>query len=204
MSFAESVILPLAIFKKLKFDGVEDGYSKRDSILNNPRLSSSEKLQMLEQEKHLKVKPFQEPTKHMDADVDNSNMILRHIEQKYHPHVKSVLEYISRNKQVVSWDSDTLELQLHGKPVVGSNIIDIFQSLTKNSVITRDSDVPFGTYQLYKILVFELGVPKDWIPARLYMRSSQRVKPSIQRKKRKTNDELEGTSQLGHGNWICY
>lgn len=200
MSFAESIILPLSVFKKLKFEGQRDNV-KFESVLNNPALSSSEKMLLLEQDKLMRPKllgpedqnpssppsPADPSSSKFAADVD----ILRNIETKFHPQVKSILERISRHSDVIDWVKDTLEVRLHGKTIFGSNIIDILKAMTNNAVVTKDSDLPAGTRAVYTVLVDELNLPKVWIPATFPYRESARLK--IKKK------------QSGHGQgWFCY
>ena len=61
-------------------------------------------------------------------------------------------------KALLSWNEKN-ELIVGGDLIPGSNIVHIFQFLTKNLPVTRDEDIPPGSNELYNMLL-SVGVPK--------------------------------------------
>lgn len=100
MSFSESVIIPLSIFKKLKFEETRGNFAAAggyEAILNNPMLPSSEKMQLVQHEKLIHKKPSAFPA----TKVVNKDSVLDAIETKYKPQVNSILDFILKmNKSV--------------------------------------------------------------------------------------------------------
>ena len=150
MSFAQSIIIPLSLFKRCQFD----------KINSNENNEISKKVMLHDQEKLLKEKIFVNKN---DFKFDH-NDILIHINKMYKPQIKAILEKIQENPQTFSIDKKTFEVSINGKKIINSNIIKILQYFAKSKIVTKESDIPTGSKLVYYALVNDLKIPSQWIP----------------------------------------
>lgn len=147
MSFEESVIVPLDIYQKQSY--------------NQPKTEAERILQKVHLPSDLKVKLFDQARwqkKQKKHPVKETLFPLDQLQIKDQPFVKSILEqYINKNRNVVSWIPDTLELVIEGQRQTNSNIVRAFQNIMQGKVdeISR----------VLKEKLLEIGVPQDWMPA---------------------------------------
>lgn len=181
MTFEESIIIPLSIFKKCKFDDTQmqkdQTAASTANILNDENLSADEKMKLYRQEKLLHRQPTVRTNTTAHTDDASETHIIKSVGSKYQPYVKSILDFIKRNEHEVAWDKKTLEIILNGKSFPDSDISKAIQIFMKNAVITQEEkDIPTGTRQLYRKLI-DLGLPKSWIPTTFkIVRRSKRAK----------------------------
>ena len=178
MSFAQSIIIPLSLFKQCQFDKIK---SKEE---NDP---PSKKVMLQDQEKLLKQK----------IDIDKSifkfdnNDVLININKIYRPQIQAILEKIQQHPETVIIDKKTFEITLNGQKINNSNIIKILQYYAKGKIVTKKDDIPKGSKQLYNVLINDLKIPSQWIP-------NKKFEPNLV-------DPLARTrgSQSGSG-WVIY
>lgn len=170
MSFQESVIIPLSLFKECKLNEIS---LEKPYILDNPALDSEAKMKMFSQQKILsrsKIAPRLKPAEDKPNDEFTSS-----IPDKYKPYANSILDFMRKHPDEVGWDESN-RVRIQSNTIPFSNLRDILHHFMKTTVVTKDSDVPPGTYQLFTKL-HDLGMPKSWVPARFYTRKSGREKP---------------------------
>ena len=186
MSFAQSIIIPLSLFKSCQFDKIKVKETTKDD------LPPSKKLMLKDQEMLLKSKTSNANQK--TSTELNYDDILDNISNKYRPHMRAILDEIIRNKDSISIDNETYEITIKDKQISGSNIIEIFKYFTKGKVVTSDEDVPIGTQELFNFLAHDLKIPSVWIPNKSLPKKQKRYDPY-----RRTRS----SSQRGMG-WIIY
>ena len=183
MSFAQSVIIPLSLFKSCQFDKIKT---------KDGDIPPSKKLMLKDQEALLKSKANISNQK--IPSVLNYDDILDNINKKYRPHMRAILDEIIKNDDSISIDNQTFEITIKGKRMSGSNIIEIFKYFTKGKVVTSNKDVPIGTQELFDFLVHELNIPSAWIPNKSLPKIVNRQDPY---------KRTRSSSQQGTG-WIVY
>lgn len=184
MSFQESVIIPLAMFKQCQFS--KHNANSPETLLLDTNLPSDLKMKLVNQQKYLKLddknpSPAKSamsgilPSSAASAKTSDISHILSNMTTSDVPYAKSILEKILENETVIGWN-DKYEVVLDGEPIVLSNIADILQYLLRKKIITRDSDVPVGTEETYKKLL-EINVPQSWLKARPPRRTDRNIRP---------------------------
>ena len=193
MSFSESVIIPLSLFKACQLEKVEDEKTKIGKLLNDIDLPSSKKMQLYNQMKLTATKDSNQSNKSDELNESYKQDVLLNVAEKHRPNISSILDIIHDNPDALRIDNSTLEVSIRGRKIDGSNAIKIFQDLTKNNVVTKESDISTGALQVYNILVDELNVPKSWIPMKVIQvrRSS--------RKRKNTSDDIDQ-----EGGWFIF
>ena len=186
MSFAQSVIIPLSLFKSCQFDKIK----AKDTVLDD--IPPSKKLMLKDQEALLKSKA-NNPNQKISSAL-NYDDILDNINKKYRPHMRAILDEIIKNEDSISIDNQTFEITIKGKRMSGSSIIEIFKYFTKGKIVTSKKDVPIGTQELFDFLVHELKIPSAWIPNKSLPKIVQRKDPY---------KRTRSSSQQGSG-WIVY
>ena len=174
MSFQESIIIPLSLFKECKLDEGNLVGATQPNILNNTMLNSEEKMKLYNQQKlmdRIKMSPMMKPAQDSDNTIFTDN-----IADKYKPYVISIVNFMRRHPDEVGWDRD-YKIRIGPNIIPSSNLNETLRHFMKSTVVTRDSDIPPGTYQLVEKL-FDLGMPKSWIPARFVFRKSERESKS--------------------------
>lgn len=164
-SFAESVIIPLEIYKEkftikdIKQKPAEKFSSTNDILLSN--LPSDLKLKLFDQTK-LKEKKKRDTFNDGDNEYKSKSNFKQNLKENIYElfpdndkeNVKEIFElYIDRNPYIIDWDRDTYEAILYERKLDNSNIVKILQYL-----LNPQGDKPLGTYQVYRTLI-DLGAP---------------------------------------------
>jgi len=214
MSFKESIIIPLDMFSKCKFSSEEGGEEDEAAKLLDADIPSDIKMKLHSQKKkHSKNTNSDEQSRYEDVDF-----IVQILPEKSQPFARSILQKISDHKGEISWN-ENLELVLDGRPLADTNIIELFKLISKNLIITKQSeDVPKGAHQFVGKLL-EIGVPRSWITARFTREPSRRrLVTRAQRRRKSDDDDSDDTivaeedppskkkrPQKGHGtSWIFF
>ena len=215
MSFSESVIIPLSLFKACQLTDInKDANHERRIILEDEELPVEKKMLLYNQQQIKATKDQTESVSKQSSDDRVQDDILININAKYRPQIKLILEIIRENPDIVSFDETTFEVIINGKIIENSNIIDILKDFTKNSVITKESDVSKGVVDLYDALVNTLNIPKSWIPLivqkprRSKRKRNQSNKKSnispFKKKTRQTSSSEQPEENQQSGGWIIY
>ena len=181
MSFKESVIIPLKLFEKCFFE-IET------KIIQNETLPTDMKIKLHTQERiQLNRKQQQNEDKNKSEEIQKlpRDKILNTTAVVKQPFVNSIIDIIEKYRDIIYWD-ETYKLYIHKELMPQYNIIDIFGYLFKRAIVTKNTDIPNGSKEIYDILI-EIGVPKPWIYVSF---------PKVSdRKKRKAPDQ----EQTGEG-----
>ena len=212
MTYSESIIIPLSLLKQCRFEEqlavkTTDGSNTVQHLLHNPRLSSSEKINLINHEEVLKKSSRLEyPPAFSSATRVNKDILLKEIQNKYRPQANAVLEFILDHQNDVSWDPNTYRVKVKGIVLEDSNMRDISLTLMNAAIITRDEDISTGTFELYDVLVKDLGMPKSWIPASIASRSSKRIREDEKKAKKGGHSKKKPAAPYGMGltGWIAY
>ena len=164
MSFEESVIIPLGVYKRCQ---LLRGNEMMD-ILEDTSMPSDRKMKLYYQaQSRQRRKKIMEKLPENEAIPSHSTFgdhIVFQLPVADRPNAKALLEIFKHNPSLLSWNEKN-ELIVGGDLIPGSNIVHIFQFLTKNLPVTRDEDIPPGSNELYNTLL-SVGVPKKWIRQR--------------------------------------
>ena len=169
MSFKQSILIPLSLFKQCKIEENIKSLENSESILDNENMPSSEKMKLFHQNKFLQKNTTLAPLK--NEKNDNFLYIINQIPDKYKPYSKAILEFI-RNQGNISWNNN-LELIIDGELFTQSNIISILNYLLTDIVVTRPSDIPIGSQELEQKML-DLGLPSSWITKKRILRGQKR------------------------------
>ena len=182
MTYQESIIIPLDVFKKCNFSqqDLEEHTTAGDctdktktvttstktEILNDHALPPDVKIKLFNQKKRLDKQPTKKPqevTVKSDLPVPPSGVdyILSHFSYKLKPVVYILLKYIQDSKGIISWN-DNLELELNGRTVQDSDLISLLRFVTGTLTITSAEDIPKGGEEFANALE-NIGVPKTYI-----------------------------------------
>lgn len=196
MSYSESIIIPLSLFKQCHFEELVTTKNEGKQFMHDPLIPDIEKLRRANHEETLKKHSRLELRSDTTATWMDKRVLLDNVQSKYRPQANAILDFILDHPAEINWIPDTNELMLKGRIKNNANIRDILLALMNAIVITKHTDVPPGTYEFYDVLVNTLKMPKSWIPAKFVTRSSKRV--ALQQK--------DGGKQYGSGinNWIVY
>lgn len=166
MSFQESIIIPLSLFKKCRIaETVANGDDlTRNKILGNPQLHPSEKIGLYNQANILersqkKVEHIRE--KPIDIAKEDDELLIG-VQEKYKPYGKSIIDFIRKNPDDVGWD-EQYRIRIKGWIIPNSNLNETLKHFMRNTIVTKESDIPPGTNILSETL-FDLGIPKTWFP----------------------------------------
>lgn len=164
MSFRESVIIPLELFKKCNLQ------KEDNAILRDVNLPSDVKMKLYNQEKKIeKMRTSdKDPEPHLQED---HSFIINAVPLHLQPYVQSILKVINSRKEAIRWNQE-LEVVIDGKPFSNSNIVDLFKFITKSLVVTADTDLPIAAREFYNKLL-EIGIPKSWIKATFPRRTNR-------------------------------
>ena len=169
MSFKESIIIPLSLFKQCNFQTTK----LSTSILENYDLPLDVRMKMHSQQKHLDPKKASRAMVPIPPAIGIDD-IVREITTTNQPHVKAILERMKDHD--LKWN-DAGEIILGGEVIQNSNIIDIMKALSKSTTIISDRDLPKGTGVLYQKLI-DIGVPTSWIRLSFPRRTGRRREKS--------------------------
>jgi hypothetical protein len=205
MSFKESIIIPLSLWERCKSSSIlpettpSVAENKKNTlhvesspidILKNPNLSADVKVAMYHRAKkrqkttagnisanQLATSGSQQIPRNVSEKPNpllNTDHILNNLAEKERPFAGSILAIIRKYPDQLTWNNNG-EIIIDGKTMPGTDIVKLFQYITKTLVITRQIDVPFGSEAFYKKLL-DIGVPESWIRIRLPKRFSVRKK----------------------------
>ena len=166
MSFEESVIIPLSVYKRCQ---LIKGNEQMD-LLQDSSLPTDTKMKLYHQAQSRKRLHVQTDSP-LPTSTYGEHIILQ-LPVADRANAKAILEIFKQNPSLLSW-TDKDELIIGGDLVPGSNLVRIFQFLTNNFTVTSDDDIPIGSSLLYKTLM-SLGVPDRWIRQRPPTRKTSR------------------------------
>ena len=188
-SYKESVIIPLSLFQRCKLLDTEE------NVLES--LHPDHKLKLIQQERLQKIKP-REPAIEQDL-FPHENNVIESVGVKDVPFVHAIIDLLKPKSDEIHWNKN-YELILDDKVIPGTHVIDLFQFIMKNKIITKASDIPLhGLPFYYKLQT--LGVPESWIKVSF---------PRVSSRKRPREEELLGESpkrtreQRGSGAWVSW
>lgn len=173
MNYQEAIIIPLDVFKKCRFNNIEeeeqvsDDSKPKEDILYDKNLPSDIKIKLYKQQKKLHKKQTIEPqpvTIREDQQIDSlpsEESILEEFSHQTRPSVYFILKYIKESKGVFSWN-DQHEVIIEGRTIEDSNIVDLLKFVTNSLIITSSSDIPKGVTEFVTGLQ-KIGVPKSLI-----------------------------------------
>ena len=206
LSFRESIIIPLALFKKCNFP------DSKEPIIEG--LPLDVKMKLLQHERLLNPKgklpiPLQiKVVKPDDKEAEvstssnsgeyspNSDTITESVSQANRPFVQSILDVIHKNPDQVRWN-ENFEIIIDGKLYPNTSIVKIIQALMKHGVVTSEQDLPDKIKLLHSKLL-SLGVPKTWIKAKFQIVRATR-KRRKEHHKAEEEEEEEEKEQTGTG-----
>ena len=196
MSFSESVIIPLSLFKACQLEIQQDKSPAMD-ILDDKQLPSSKKMLLYNQMKLTAPLNTKQVTPQINPSSEKyKEDILLSIAEKYRPYMSSILDIIHDHSEILTIDNSSFEVSIRGRKIEESNAIDIFKDLTKNGVVTKDSDIAPGTFQVYNVLIGDLKIPKSWIPLKL-----QTIRKSTRQQRNRIGSDIDINQG---GEWIDY
>ena len=193
MSFSESVIIPLSLFKACQLEKAQEKQSTKGMLLNDTDLPSSKKMQLYNQMKLTSTKNENNAKKLDDLNETYKQDILLNIAEKHRPNISSILDVIHDNPELITINPSSLEISIRGRVIEGSNAIKVIQDLTKNNIVTKESDISTGALQVYNTLIDELNIPKSWIPMKVIQ-----VRRSSRKRKNTSGDNEQ------EGGWLVY
>jgi hypothetical protein len=187
MSFERSVIIPHKLYKKCKLPSTD---KEAIDILTDNTLPSDEKLKLYDHEVIKKSSSSKStiPTT-PTVVVPRWSHILHNIPDKDKPVVKSLLDIVEANPSVLDY-TPNLELIIDGRPLAGSNIVNILLYLTRNVPVTSSTDIPIGSAEFYDRLI-QLGMPSVWVKQRPSKRPRASTRLTGKRKKIKLLGDWE-------------
>ena len=163
MSFKESVLIPLEIFRKMQIFNNENRTTK-EKILNDETIDSHAKLKLLKRE------AFKSPSKvtqstsvprvkrqiEKDADI---KMILEDIDQSLRGNARKALDLIFKYPDIIRWGSD-FTVYIKNTEIEASDMRDIFAALFYTSGSLQGHNIP-GVQLVYDALL-DIGANKTW------------------------------------------
>lgn len=164
MSFSESVIVPLSVFRKCNFEQ-ETG----DKILDDPDLPPSKKM-MLFQREAIKRKAKTTIDTEKEDNMPYADDIIASFPEKLRPVLHHVFKFVRDNPEDIRWNK-YYQVILENRLIPQSNIQEILHYIFKTKIVSSDKDIPIGADQFRKILN-EIGVPKTLLPQE---RKSERI-----------------------------
>ena len=110
MSFKESVLIPIEIFKKIQASNL-DNKTTKEKILNDITLNTHEKLRLLKREQfkssHLVPQESQNTNTKVTTDqTTDINIILENVKETVRPNARKALQLILNYPHIIRWDSD--------------------------------------------------------------------------------------------------
>ena len=146
MSFEESVIIPLSVYKRCQ---LIKGNEQMD-LLQDSSLPTDTKMKL-----YIKLKVEKGCMCGWIAlflPLTYGEHIILQLPVTDRANAKAILEIFKHNPSLLSW-TDKDELIIGGDLVPGSNLVRIFQFLTNNFNVTSEDDIPIGSSLLYKMLM---------------------------------------------------
>ena len=129
MSFEQSIIIPVSLFKQCKLEEILNESNNANSLpapVLNSNLPSDKKMKLYEHRKILQKSHL--GTLMTSPSMLDTETIASHIPVSVRPYAVSILEFMKKHSNIVSWD-DEFRLKIHGKTYQNSNIKKIIQYL---------------------------------------------------------------------------
>ena len=186
MSFEESIIIPLSVYKRCRMDRVDE----RTNVLADESLPTDAKMKLYQQEQtrerlRKKYKASRHPRPSSPPSSSSTPLppssfgehIVVSLPIADRPQVKAILDFFKDHPSVLSWNNNN-EVLLGGKLLPGSDIVDVFRYFSGNLPVTMSADEPIGIRDIYDALI-SLGLPQKWIKKKPPAKRPQR-RPRIQ------------------------
>ena len=183
MSFEESVIIPIDVYRRCRIEKKDEA----ERLLTDTTIPTDRKMKLYaEAISKKRLRKEKEEETHLDNDDDEEDeAVPNHIElnfpMKDRPLVKSILDFIHRHRAVVGWDEKDNSLVIDGRIIPDSDILDVLRYFTNSKLA---SEQPAGVREFYETLI-DLGLPSEWIKKKTGTRVSSRSK-AVRTKRQKT------------------
>ena len=181
MAFKKSILISNDIWEKLKsnnnnnnFSSIKKKKKKKSSAppIKKPKLQEEQKQKLLTIPKHSiryelnerakerrKKSNIMKNAKILAKGIRADEEILKFFSPNEKPFIYKLLKFLRMNGDVITWDDDTLEVNINGRDYPGSSIVDILSYLAdKNS---NDLFYTTGDYDTADRLM--LGMPQNTI-----------------------------------------
>lgn len=156
MSFKQSILIPLELFKKCNIE---------DKINSDTAHSNSDITKNIKIADHNRIVTKYQQLNEKEPSVPDRltiSEILDNIPDKSKPYAHSILLFISKYPDIINWDKYG-HISLDNRLIPNSDISKILLYYTNNLVITQSQDIPIGSHELYKKMR-TLNLPKEWVP----------------------------------------
>ena len=171
-SLKESVLIPLSLFQRCTFS--DYGGPKLPHPLEQYGTVPEERIKIYEQHRLQRLAQRQQLSKVDKGSEYIKKPVLDRVTPNKRPEANNILDFILQHKLKINWDPRTMEVMINGQILPDSDIGSILQRLTSTRVVNISERVPPGTWEVYNLLVHELGMPENWISTRLQLRTSSR------------------------------
>ena len=178
MAFKKSILISNDIWEKVKsnnnnFSSIKKKKKKSSSPpIKKPKLQEDQKQKLLTTPKHSiryelngrarecrKKSNLMKNGKILAKGIRADEEILNFFRPNEKPFIYRLLKFLRMNGDVITWDDDTLEVNINGQDYLGSSIVDILSYLAdKNS---NDLFYTTGDYDTTDMLM--LGMPQNTI-----------------------------------------
>ena len=122
-------------------------------------------MKLLRQKRHLKIKKNINPKSIIIPIKPNDRLIddlLEGIRIERQPYARSILEKMEKNKNILYWNPDNLNIIINNRIIPHTNIKELLKFVTNSLVITSPKDHPESSALFHKKLT-DIGVPSSWI-----------------------------------------
>ena len=180
MAFKKSILISNDIWEKVKsnnnnFSSIKKKKKKKKSSsppIKKPKLQEEQKQKLLtipkhsiryelneRAKEHRKKSNLMKNAKILGKGIRADEEILKFFRPNEKPFIYKLLKFLRMNGDVITWDDDTLEVNINGRDYPGSSIVDILSYLAdKNS---NDLFYTTGDYDTTDRLM--LGMPQNTI-----------------------------------------
>ena len=177
MAFKKSILISNDIWEKVKsnnnnFSSIKKKKKSSSPPIKKPKLQEDQKQKLLTIPKHSiryelnararerrKKSNLMKNGKILAKGIRADEEILKFFRPNEKPFIYRLLKFLRMNGDVITWDDDTLEVNINGQDYPGSSIVDILSYLTdKNS---NDLFYTTGDYDTTDRLM--LGMPQNTI-----------------------------------------
>ena len=174
MSFQEAVIIPMSLFQKCNFDKTKKESKSSELLTSN--LQTPIKMKLFEHERVMEKRKRELLPHSPIYEKTDEDWLIQGISEKFRPYAKSILEFIKLHPDELGYDNSNYEIRINDDFIRNSNLGKILQFLMKSAIVTREEDIPLGTYSLLTKL-YDLGMPKTWVKVKILVRRSSRIPP---------------------------
>ena len=180
MSFEESVIIPIDVYRRCRIEKKDEA----ERLLTDTTIPTDRKMKLYAEaisKKRLRKEKGEET--HLDDDDEEAapNHIELNFPMKDRPLIKSIVDFIHRHRAVVGWDEKDNSLVIDGRIIPDSDILDVLRYFTNSKLA---SEQPTGLREFYETLI-DLGLPSEWIKKKPVTRVSSRSE-AVRTKRQKT------------------